>query len=357
MQSILDQIFLGNTIRDWLVSLAIVFGSVLIARLLRSIVISRIREAAKQTKTSFDDFLVRVLQRSVMPFLYILAVYYGIRYLTISQKLSGILHKALMAVAVFFVIRIISDMLSYSFQRFANKENGSPSQVNQARGILLIFKVILWVLGAIFLIDNYGYNITTIIAGLGIGGIAIALAAQAVLGDLFSYLVIFFDKPFEIGDFIIIGDKMGTVEFIGIKTTRLRALSGEQLVMSNTDLTNSRVQNFKRMERRRVVLSIGVTYDTPVDKLKLIPSIAQKIIDQPGKILFDRAHFSGFGDFSLNFEIVYYILSSDYNLYMDLQQNINLSLFDTMAKEKIEFAYPTQKLFVDLSYARSSLQS
>jgi small-conductance mechanosensitive channel len=184
------------------------------------------------------------------------------------------------------------------------------------------------------------------VAGLGIGGIAIALAAQTILGDLFSYLVIFFDKPFEIGDFIILEDKMGTVEYIGIKTTRIRTLGGEQLICSNTDLTNSRVHNFKRMQERRVVFSFGVVYDTTTTKLKLIPGIIKQAIESLRETRFDRAHFKSFGNSSLDFEVVYYILTPDYNLYMDKQQAINMSIFESFEREQIEFAYPTQTLFL-----------
>lgn len=344
MNSFFYYIFLGNTIRDWLISICIISGCLVLARVIKSIVLVRLKIIAKKTKTSVDDFMVKMLEKSFMPFLYILAVYYGLRYLTLSDTIDKVLHAGLMVVSVFFIIRAVCDLLGYTVQRFMNKEGNSDLQEKQARGILLIFKIILWVLGGIFLIDNFGYNITTIITGLGIGGIAIALAAQAILGDLFSYLVIFFDKPFEIGDFIIVGDKMGTVEYIGIKTTRLRALGGEQLIVSNTDLTNSRVQNYKRMERRRVVLSIGVEYETSFDKLRRIPQLVKNIVEQNKDCQFERAHFASFGDFSLTFEIVYYILSADYIKYMDLQQTIDLAIFEVFNENDIAFAYPTQKI-------------
>jgi small-conductance mechanosensitive channel len=251
--------------------------------------------------------------------------------------------------ATFFVIRLITSIISYLVENFTRSQQDAETKRKQARGIVVIVNIIVWVIGIVFLIDNLGYDITTLVAGLGIGGIAIALAAQAVLGDLFSYFVIFFDKPFEIGDFIIIGDKMGTVEYIGIKTTRIRALSGEQLIVSNTDLTNSRVQNYKRMETRRVVFSIGVLYETPAEKLKQIPSLIKEIIERQPELTFDRVHFSSFESSSLKFEIVYFVASADYNLYMDKQQLINLGIFEEFEKENIEFAYPTQKIYVDQS--------
>jgi len=195
--------------------------------------------------------------------------------------------------------------------------------------------------------DNLGFNISAIVAGLGIGGIAIALAAQAILGDLFSYFVIFFDRPFEVGDFITVQDKVGTVEYTGIKTTRVRALSGEQLVFSNTDLTNSRIHNFKKMQERRVVFKLGVIYQTPASQLEQIPKIVRGIIEKHNDVRFDRGHFATFGDFSLNFEFVYFIIGSDYVKYMDTQQSINLEVYREFENRKIEFAYPTQTLFVN----------
>lgn len=346
MNSFWEIIFLGNPVKDWAIALGIILLALLVSRILQKIVLKRIQQLASKTTTSLDDFVIGLLQRSVMPFLYILSFYFGLQYLVFPLSFQGILHTSMLAIAVFFTIKIIVSIFSYLFQQFTTRGDKDVSQVKQAKGILLIIKIILWIVGIIFLVDNLGYNITTIITGLGIGGIAIALAAQAVLGDLFSYLVIFFDKPFETGDFIVIGDKSGIVEYIGIKTTRLRTLSGEQLIVSNTDLTNSRVQNFKRMEKRRVVSSIGVTYETNAEKLKKIPLLVREIIESQDGVLFDRTHFAGFGDFSLNFEIVYYVLTADYLQYMDIQQAVCLEIFQRFEKENIDFAYPTQKLFL-----------
>ncbi len=173
-----------------------------------------------------------------------------------------------------------------------------------------------------------------------------ALAAQAILQDLFSYFSIIFDRPFDVGDFIIVDSFMGTVEYVGIKTTRIRSLSGEQVVFSNTDLTNSRVRNYKRMELRRVVFGFGVVYETPLDKLRKIPQIVEDVIKSIEQTRFDRAHFFKYGDFSLDFEVVYYVLSSDYNKYMDIQQEINLKIKEEFEREGIEFAYPTQLLYL-----------
>ena len=203
-------------------------------------------------------------------------------------------------------------------------------------------------MGLVFLLDNLGFKVSAVITGLGIGGIAVALAAQTILGDLFAYFVIFFDRPFEIGDFIIVGDKLGSVEYIGLKTTRVRSLSGEQLVFSNKDLTDSRIHNYKKMERRRVVFQLGVIYQTTLEQVKEIPAIVKQIIENQKDTAFDRGHFAKYGDFSLNFEFVYYVVGSDYNKYMDIQQAINLEIYKVFEEKGIEFAYPTQTLFMSM---------
>lgn len=201
-------------------------------------------------------------------------------------------------------------------------------------------------MGLVFLLDNLGFRVSAVITGLGIGGIAVALAAQAILGDLFAYFVIFFDRPFETGDFIVVEDKQGAVEYIGLKTTRVRSLNGEQLIFSNKDLTDSRIHNYKKMERRRAVFQLGVTYQTPLEQIREISGLVKQIIENQQDVVFDRGHFTKYGDFSLNFEFVYYILATDYNKYMDIQQTINLAIFELFEKKGIEFAYPTQTLFM-----------
>jgi small-conductance mechanosensitive channel len=345
MDSIWRLEILNNTLKSWSIALAIIASSGIVLLIVQSIAIGRIREYSAKTKTTVDDFIITVGQSSVMPILYVLAVYAGLHYLALPAKASNILRIAVMLVVTFFVLRIISAVLGYMFSRGVKQES-SEQRVKQARGILLIIQFVVWSLGVLFLIDNLGYDITTIVAGLGIGGIAIALAAQTILGDLFSYLVIFFDKPFEIGDFIIVDEKLGTVEYIGIKTTHVRTLNGEQLIFSNTDLTNSRVHNYKRMHERRIVFKFGVTYDTHPSKLATLPSDIKHIIESVKNARFDRAHFFGFGNFSLDFEVVYFVLSPDYNLYMDIQQEINLALANIFQAKEIQFAFPTQTIHI-----------
>ena len=209
-----------------------------------------------------------------------------------------------------------------------------------------VVRLVVWTIVVLMVMDNLGVNITALIAGLGVGGVAVALATQNILGDLFASLSIVLDKPFVVGDFLSVGDFLGSVEKVGLKTTRVRSLSGEQLIFSNNDLLNSRIRNYGRMFQRRVVFSIGVTYETPAEKLKLIPEIIREALEAQEKVRFDRAHFQKYGDYSLIFEVVYYVLSSDYNLYMDIQQTVNLVLFERFADEGIDFAYPAQVVYL-----------
>ena len=346
MNSYLDYLIAGNSLRSWLVSLAIISVAFLLLAIFRKVILSRVKQWVTSTRTRFDDYIIVTIEKSIFPFLYFLGVYAGLSYLNFGNKTDQVINIVILAVGTFFVIRIITSFINYVILNFVGSGSENPDQEKQVRGITLIASLIIWIIGILFLIDNLGYDITTVIAGLGIGGIAIALAAQTVLGDLFSYFVIFFDKPFQIGDFIVVDDKMGTVEYVGIKTTRIKTLNGEQLVFSNTDLTDSRVHNYKKMEKRRVVFSLGVVYQTDSGKLKQIPDIIKKIIGGLPDTQFDRAHFLSFGDFSLNFECVYFVISADYNLYMDRQQAINLQLLEAFKREKIEFAYPTRTILL-----------
>jgi len=251
-----------------------------------------------------------------------------------------------MAILTIFTVRLAVRVVSYALKIYWLKNSRSNDLEGSLNGILKVTKFILWSLAVIFFLDNLGFKISAVIAGLGVGGVAIALAAQAVLGDLFSYFAIIFDRPFEVGDFIIIGDLLGTVEHVGIKTTRIRSLGGEQLIFSNTDLTNSRVRNYKRMDKRRVVFKLGVVYQTALKELKEIPKIIEKVIRDVEDTAFDRAHFFEYADFSLVFEVVYYVVGSDYNKYMDIQQKINFDLKEEFQKRNIEFAFPTQTVYV-----------
>jgi small-conductance mechanosensitive channel len=263
-------------------------------------------------------------------------------WLTIGAGAARAIEIAAKVILTFFGGRFIIAVLVNAVKYYWVAKEEDETRERTFKALMPIIKFAVWIVAVIFLLDNLGFKVTTVVAGLGIGGVAVALAGQAILKDLFSYFAILFDRPFEIGDFIAVGDKSGTVEKVGVKTTRLMSLSGEQLIFSNADLTDSRVQNYKRMKRRRVVFNLGVAYETPAKKLEAIPEIVGKIIADVDGAVFDRAHFASYGDSSLDYEIVYYVLTNDYQVYMDVQQRINLAIFKELGKRKIEFAYPTQ---------------
>ena len=341
-----DRILFGNSFKDWAIALGIIAVSFSLIKVLKGPVIKKLEKWSHKTVITFDDFIVLAIEKTLIPFLYFAAIFGAFDYLTFNTRITHIIQVARLFIITYFILSLITSAIQYSIYSFLEKQENSDVKKKQARSLIIILKGVVWILGFVFLINNLGYNVTTIITGLGIGGIAVALAAQAVLGDFFSYFVIFFDRPFEIGDFIIVDNKIiGAIEYIGIKTTRIRAISGEQIVCSNKDLTDSRVHNYKKMQRRRVVFSIGVIYQTTAEQMKKIPGIIKSIIDNTENTTFDRSHFSAFGDFSMNFETVYYIESPDYNMYMDAQQKIYLELLQAFEKENIEFAYPTQTLF------------
>jgi small-conductance mechanosensitive channel len=346
VEDFLNQVYFGNTILSYAKALGIFILGVLVVKIFRSLVLRKLKKWAEKTQTTIDDFIIIGIQKSVVPIMYYGALYVAIKTLNLSPDANNVINVLSIIVITFFVIRLITSILNFSIVSYTSKQEEGEQKAKQLKSISALAKLLIWAIGLIFLLDNLGVNISAVVAGLGIGGIAVALAAQAILGDLFSYFVIFFDRPFEIGDFIIVDDKTGTVEHIGIKTTRIRALSGEQLVLSNTDLTSSRVHNYKKLQRRRVVFQLGAIYQTPAEKLKIIPDLVKQIIIDNPNAEFDRGHFKAFGDFSLNFEFVYYVLSSEYRIYMDIQQAINLKIYERFEEEGIEFAYPTQTLFL-----------
>jgi small-conductance mechanosensitive channel len=356
MNNYWDTVYFNNTLRDWTIALSLIIGLLLLIRIFRTIVLKRIKTWTERTESTVDDFAVKIIERSILPLVYLASVYAGLGYLEFRPRVERILHVGILIAGTFFVLRLISGFIHFSLRRAIRHHENREAKEKQLRGILFIINVLVWIVAFVFLLDNLGYNITAVITGLGVGGIAIALASQVILGDLFSYFVIFFDRPFEIGDFIQVDDKSGTVEHIGIKTTRLRALSGEQLIFSNTNLTNSRVHNHKRMQTRRIQFSLGVVYQTPADKVKRIPDIVKQIIISMPDLTFDRGHFSGFGSFSLNFEFVYFVSSPDFNLYMDRQQNLYLAIFEAFEREGIEFAYPTQEVLVKMEGVENGLE-
>lgn len=348
LQTWLSKEFLGNTLQTYLSALGIFLGALALLWLLKVTVVLRLRKWAKRTENQIDDFLINLLAH-LGPIVYVLvALYVATQSLTLSAGVTRAVHFFFVVVITYKVVQILQAVAAFGLNNWASRmEPEDPTSAVVVKNLLKAMRVALWVAGFIFVMDNLGVNITSVVAGLGIGGVAIALASQAILGDAFSAFAIFMDKPFKVGEFVILeGGYLGTIEYIGFKTTRIRSLGGELIVMSNTDLTNSRIRNYKRMQQRRVVFKLGVVYQTSLEQAREIPRIIRQIIESSKMARFDRSHFQSYGDFALIFESVYYVLSPDYNTYMDVQQEINLRIKEAFEKRNIEFAYPTQQIFV-----------
>ncbi|MBC7827928.1 MAG: mechanosensitive ion channel, partial [Chitinophagaceae bacterium] len=328
MDSILDKVYWGNTVQSYLIALAGIFVSWVIIRIISGFVITHLSRWISKSNTRYDDVLLSVITKYILPYAYLFINYQIISQLILARRLQKILTVAMAVITIYFLIRLINHAIQLSVTGFMRRRNETAERIRQLTGLLGVVKGVVWITGFIVLLGNLGYDVRTFIAGLGVGGIAIALAAQTVLVDLFSYFVIFFDKPFEIGDFVTTPTASGVVEQIGIKTTRLRSLDGEQLVMSNTDLTKSTIRNYKRLQKRRAVFTIQVVYSTHTDLLKQIPTIVRDIVSSHELTTFDRAHLSGLGNSSINFEVVYIVDSPDFGKYMDTQQSVLLKLME-----------------------------
>lgn len=347
--AILEQNFLGNRILDYLIAVVVLLVGFFVVSFGIRYIVKRVKIFSEKTVTTIDDFFVSVLENLAVPFLYFFVFYVSAKSLTFHPYLEKGLNYFCLAIVMFFIARLLIMLIGYGIKTYLAKSGSDAVLERSLQGIAIVTKVLVWGGAVIFFLDNLGFKISAVIAGLGIGGVAVALAAQTILKDLFSYFSIIFDQPFKIGDFVIVGDCMGTIEYIGIKTTRMRSLGGEMLIFSNSDLTDSRLRNYRLMEKRRVVFRLGVVYETPVEKLKDIPKIIENIIKNVKDTFFDRAHFLSYGDFSLMFEIVYYVIGPDYNKYMDIQQEINIFIKEEFERRRIEFAFPTQTLYVNKS--------
>lgn len=341
---LLNQVFFHNRVLDYLIFGSILIVGTIIAKMINKVLIKNLYRWAERTPSTIDDFLVQTFAEKIRPFLYYGLLFLALQFLRVAPVITKGLHLLGIVLLTFYGVRFLLDVLKMFLENYWLKRAKNAGKKHIIDGVLAFIKIMIWGFAFLLLLDNLGVKISTLVTGLGIGGVAVALAAQTILGDLFNYFTIYFDRPFEIGDYIIVGEFMGTVEHIGLKTTRLRSLSGEQLILANTDLTNSRVRNYKRMERRRASFRIHVAYSTDLEKLRLIPELLTEIVKSIPDATFDRAHFAAIGDYSFVFEVVYFVNSSAYLRYMDTQQEINLRIKEKFTELDIEFAYPTQSL-------------
>jgi len=338
--------YYGNTLAAW-VKAALTFTLwFTVLPLARGFIARRVRRRMADHPVEFLVSMQALLDATTRIFMFAVATYLAMRWLRIPPQADRYLDTAILVVVWWQVALWLTAAVRHAIDTrrahsLAGAEGAASLNILRFVGVLLV-----WVIAFLMLLTNLGVQIGPLIAGLGVGGIAIALAVQNVLGDLFASLSIALDKPFRVGDFLVIGEEKGTVEQIGIKSTRLRSLSGEQIVMSNGDLLKSRVRNYGLLYERRASFSIGIVYETPRETVREVPALIEAAIRAQPKTRFDRAHFASFGDSALLFEAVYYVLDAQYNTFMNIQQAINLQLMDDFAARGIEFAYPTSRQFM-----------
>jgi small-conductance mechanosensitive channel len=311
------------------------------------ILIKNLATLASKTQNDFDNLLIDSIKK-IRPWFYVyLSFYIALLPFSLPEIVSFGLTSLLLILVAWQVIDIIIGIISYVIEKMTHTSDGDrpdPNATTAAAMLQLVARIVLWALGLIFVLSNLGFEVTSLVAGLGIGGIAIAFALQGILADLFASFSIYFDKPFRIGDTITVGTDTGTVEKIGIKSTRIRTLQGEELIISNAELVKTRIQNFRRMVRRRATAQIGVTYDTSPEKVAAIPKIIEEIFSDIAHADFDRAFFTTFGESALIIDVVYYIDDREIKTFLTAQQTFNLKLLERCNQEGIEFAFPTRTI-------------
>lgn len=341
----LETIWLNNTLEAWGTALALALSINVLVALMKWLIGTRVARMTPSASRGFDHALVAMARRTKQPLVFCVTLLIGTQYLELKPGLEHGLVKVA-TIAGFLQLGLwLSAGLNFWIDRYRINSRSAGATTSLA-AMNFVGKLLLWAMVLMLMLDNLGVNVTALVAGLGVGGIAVALAVQNILGDLFASLSIVIDKPFVIGDFIMVDTFSGTVEHVGLKTTRLRSTTGEQIIISNGDLLKTRIRNYKRMEERRILFAFGVVYQTTAEQLAAIPVMVREIVDAVPKTRFDRAHFKGFGASSLDFEVVFWMLDPDYMGSMDAQQAVNLALFKRFSEEGIEFAYPTQTLIV-----------
>ena len=348
MWDFLSNPFADNTAQDWLIAAVVFVVVIVVVRTVISIVIRRLRAIATKTETDVDDLIAQLLEETKFVFVVLVALYAGAISLTLPSEVDDLLSTILVLGFLVQGALWANGIVNYMLGSWARQKFEADPTISTALGSVgFLVRFAVWATFAMLALDNLNIDIGPLVASLGIGGVALALALQGVLGDLFASLTIIFDKPFAVGDYIQVGDLEGTVQHVGLKSTRVRSVTGEELVFSNGDLLGSRIRNFQVRQERRCAFTLGVTYDTPPEKLERIPGLIQEIIESRENTRFSRSFFMVFGDSALNIETVYYMLVPDYQTYGETHHAINLEIFKRFAEEGIEFAYPTQTLYVE----------
>jgi len=335
-----------NEVKIWLLALLVFLLAFFLLKLLKKIATEKIGSFSHKTSTRVDDFILNFVKATRSFFIFSWSLYCAYLLLGFHGTVDAAASKVIFLVTMLQAGIWGNAAVRCAVESYLKSRTPEDTATTTAIGLTtFVARVCLYGMLALLTLNNLGFNVTALITGLGVGGIAVALAVQNILSDLFASLTIVLDKPFVVGDFIIVGEHKGTVEKVGLKTTRIRSLSGEQLIFPNASLLQSQLRNFKTMTERRVAFTVGLVYQTSFQKLKIVPQLIKEIIEKQEKVRFDRSHFSNYGSFSLDFETVYWITDADYNVFMDIQQQIYLQIFERFEKEGLSFAYPTQTLF------------
>lgn len=337
MQDFWQYTLLNNTMRQYVLFVIVFVAGIAVSLVVKHVLLKWGRKWAASDGAPIKISSIDLLEKYLMPVFYFLVFYVSIRVLTLSGMVSRVFHLMILASVVILSAIYLSKLLVFIFTKYWERKKSEGNQA-PVRWVSIFIKIIIWVLAVLLFADNAGIKLTAAVTGLGLGGIALAFAAQEVLKDIFCYFSIFFDRPFEVGDMIAVEQHSGTVEHIGIKTTRLRSISGEELIFSNKDLTDSRVKNYRSLRMRRVLFQLNVSYETPNEKLQLIPQLVRDVIYEQRDTRFDRAYFMAFGEYSLIYEVAYYVFGEDYEKYIGVQQAINLGIKKSFEEHEIAFA-------------------
>lgn len=339
-----DGSLFGNTLREWLTAALIFFAIWFGLWLLRKLIASRYeRYSSVKTRNLAFVRLLTYLAGRTKPFLFIaIALDVAEEWLTLPPRVA----HAVTNVGLVLILMQVGLWAGSAVRFYLETKEAERGADQVFAGSLDIIRfvtgMLIWSLLVLVALDNFGVNITALLAGLGVGGVAVALALQNVLGDLFASLSIALDKPFVVGDSLTIDTYVGKVEHIGIKTTRLRSESGEQIILSNADILKSRVRNNGRAPEMRILIGLRVVYGTPLDKVKALPKVLEGIVREQETARFERCHLKTLGDSSLNYELSYFVRQPSVNPLLDLQQTVNFRILEECRRLGIEFAYPTQ---------------
>ncbi|WEK28846.1 MAG: mechanosensitive ion channel family protein [Candidatus Pseudomonas phytovorans] len=342
-----DTTLFGISILNLLLALAVAIGTFLVSRAAISFLLHRIRRWSEHDGV-LRHVLAKVLTGTSNFLLLLASLLVGLSMLDLPERWLTRVSSLWFVVAALQIGLWANRAIGLGLNRYFARHRADGLNQGSALATLSAWgaRVLLWSVVVLAMLSNLGVNITAFVASLGVGGIAVALAVQNILGDLFASLSIAVDKPFEVGDFIVVGPLAGSVEHVGLKTTRIRSLGGEQIVMANASMISSTIQNYKRLQERRVVFEFGLSYDTPTEAVKKVPAIVEEAIKAQQQLRFDRAHLRGFGKEALEFECVYIVKDSGYNLYMDIQQAINFQLLERFSKVGAKFALPVRAIKV-----------